>query len=319
MAKTQQKPKSGTSEMGANDYELKVNKITLKLTNQHKIYWPEEGYTKGQMVTYYREISSVMLPYLKDRPQSMHRFPNGIMKPGFFQKDVDTKTIPSWLHTEQIYSDSNEANIDYLICNDAETLVYMANLGCIEINPWNSRYQTAESPDWFVIDLDPESIDFREVVKVALAVREALESLEIESYCKTSGGRGLHIYVPLAARYDYETAKNFAHLVAQKINAKLPDITSLVRSPKMRQKRVYLDFLQNNKAQTLAAPYSIRPKPGATVSTPLQWAEVNSRMTPAQFTMINTMRRIDKVGDLWKPVMGKAANLKKALGKIREF
>jgi bifunctional non-homologous end joining protein LigD len=243
----------------------------------------------------------------------MHRFPNGIKAPGFFQKDVDTKLIPSWIKTEKIYSESNKANIDYLVCNDKATLLYMANLGCIELNPWNSRIQNITHPDWMVIDLDPEDISFKEVVKVALATKRVCDEMGIKGYCKTSGATGLHIFIPTGAKYEYEIVKNFAHLISQKVNALLPAITSLERQPKKRQKKIYLDFLQNNIGQTLAAPYSVRPRPGATVSTPLDWNEVNEKLDPTTFTMKTIFKRLEKYGDLWKPVIGKGADLNRAI------
>jgi bifunctional non-homologous end joining protein LigD len=306
---------SGKSKANQSDYELKVGKVSLKLTNQNKIYWPDEKITKGDLVNYYMEIAPVILPYLKDRPQSLHRFPNGIKAPGFYQKDLDTKTIPDWLTTQKVYSQSNDEYIDYLICNDKATLVYMANLGCIEINPWNSRLNKLDNPDWLVIDLDPETIAFTEVIKAALTTKNVCDKLEIDCFCKTSGATGLHIFVPLGAKYNYETARNFAHLIAERVNSLLPETTSLIRQPKQRQKKVYLDFLQNSKGQTLAAPYSIRPKSGATVSTPLDWKEVNNKLDPSNFTIKTILKKLDKTGDVWGSVMGKGADLKKAILK----
>lgn len=305
-------------ESNTSNYQMKVGKQTLKLTNQNKLYWPDDKISKGELVKYYDEVSSIILPYLKDRPESMHRFPNGVKDQGFYQKDVDVDKIPDWLQTEEVFSESNKEHIQYLICNNRETLLYMANLGCIEINPWNSRIQNPENPDWLVIDLDPEDISFKEVVKAAIETRKFFDSLEIDSYCKTSGATGLHIFVPLAARYDYDVVKNFAQLVAQNINEKLPDTTSILRMPAKRQKRIYLDFLQNRRGQTLAAPYSVRPKPGATVSTPLEWSEVNANLDPTKFTIKNTMSRLEKKGDLWKPVIGKGVNLDKVIKKLYE-
>jgi bifunctional non-homologous end joining protein LigD len=301
-----------------DNYELKIGKVTLKLTNQNKIYFPGEGITKGDLVNYYSEISSVILPYLKDRPQSMNRFPNGIQQQSFYQKDVDKKSTPRWVQTEKVYSESNEKNINYLICNDKATLVYMANLGCIEINPWNSRITHLLNPDWVVIDLDPEKISFKEVVRAALEVKKVLDELEIECYCKTSGATGLHIYIPMGAKYDYDTVKQFAELIAQITQKRLPETTSIVRLPSKRQGKVYLDFLQNRKGQTLAAPYSVRPKPGATVSTPLEWKEVNEKLDPTDFTIKTTLKRLDKKGDMWKPVLGKGVNLMKVLKTLQE-
>jgi len=313
-----EKTKPEETVLNTRNYDMRVGKITLHLTNQEKIYWPEEGYRKKEVISYYDAIAEVMLPYLKNRPQSMHRFPDGINGQAFYQKDVDVEKIPSWLKTEKVYSDSNKEYIDYLICNDKATLLYMANLGCIEINPWNSKIDKVENPDWVVIDLDPEAISFKEVVNTALEVKKTLDKLEIESFCKTSGATGLHIYIPLAAKYDYETAKTFAELIAHLVNKKIPQTTSIVRSPSKRQGKVYLDFLQNHRGQTLAAPYSIRPKPGATVSTPLLWKEVNAKLDPTRFTLKTIFKRLDKTGDLWKPVLGKGYAIHKALEKLQE-
>lgn len=245
----------------------------------------------------------------------MHRYPNGINAPGFYQKDLDIEKIPSWLKSKKIYSESTDEYVDYLLCNDKATLLYMVNLGCIDINPWNSIIQHINNPSWMVIDLDPEKIDFKAVVKTALTVKDVLEELNITCYCKTSGATGLHIYVPLQDKYNYETVKIFAQLIAHKTHLRLPDITSLERMPKKRQRKVYIDYLQNRIGQTLAAAYSIRPKAGATVSTPLEWKEVNNKLSPLQFTIKNILKRIDKKGDLWKPVLGKGVNLDKIIKK----
>jgi bifunctional non-homologous end joining protein LigD len=295
------------------DYDLKVGAVTLKLTNQNKIYWPDEKISKGELVSYYSEIAPIMLPYLKDRPQSLHRFPNGIKAPGFYQKDLDTKTIPGWLKTQKIFSESTGENIDYLICNDKATLVYMANLGCIEVHPWNSRIKKIENPDWLVIDLDPEGIGFDAVIKTALATKKVCDAFELDCYCKTSGATGIHVYMPLGAKYSYTIARNMAHLISQKVHELLPGITSLERAPQKRKKKVYPDFLQNSRGQTLAAPYSVRPRPGAPVSTPLEWGEVNAKLNPAAFTIKTILKRVEKKGDLWKPVLGTGVNLKKAI------
>ena len=198
----------------------------------------DEKITKGELVNYYAEVADVILPYLKNRPQSLHRFPNGIKAPGFYQKDLDTKTSPKWLKTEKIFSESTGQNIDYLICNDKATLLYMANLGCIEVHPWNSRLEAMDKPDWLVIDLDPEDIGFGAVIKTALATKKICDRLEFDCYCKTSGATGLHIYIPLGAKYSYDVARNTAHLIAQQVNHLLPAITSLERQPKKRQKKV---------------------------------------------------------------------------------
>lgn len=299
-----------------DDYLHRVGSITLKLTNQDKFYWPKEGITKGHLVEYYNRIAPFILPYLRDRPESLHRFPNGIGQPAFYQKDLDTSVIPGWVRTQKMYSESNQEYINYLICNDRATLIYMANLGCIEINPWNSRVKKPDHPDWLVMDLDPVQIAFEEVVRAAVQIRKVLDNWEIDCYCKTSGATGLHVYIPLNAKYTYEIVRNFGQLIAQQVHALLPDTTSIERSPKKRNRRVYLDYLQNSRGQTLASPYSVRPRPGATVSAPLQWEELNKRLDPNNFTMKNIFTRLDKLGDIWKPVLGKGADLGRALSKV---
>ena len=207
-----------------------------------------------------------MLPHLLDRPESLYRTPHGITEGGFFQKEAG-ELPPEWVATREIYSKHVGKNIKFFICQDEATLVYMANLGCIEINPWLSRLQTLGFPDYLVIDLDPEDISFGKVIETAVAVRRVLDKAGAVSFPKTSGATGIHIYVPLGAQYDYDSAEGFAKVVATLAHQQVPDFTSLLRSPKKRQKKVYLDFLQNKAGQTLAAPYSIRPRPGATVST----------------------------------------------------
>jgi bifunctional non-homologous end joining protein LigD len=296
----------------------KIDGKTLKLTHLDKIFWPKEKLTKGDLIAYYDKITPYILPYLKDRPESLNRHPGGITGPNFFQKDVDHQP-PAWAKTAKIYSESNQKYINYLVCNDKATLLYMANLGCIEINPWFSTLKHLDKPDYAVIDLDPEKISFGAVIETALAVHEILDKLKIPNFCKTSGATGMHIYIPLAAKYTYDQAKEFSHLIAILANKKLPKTTSLERHPAKRQKKVYLDYLQNRKGQTLAAPYSVRPKPGATVATPLEWKEVKRGLTPGQFTMLNIFDRLKKKGDIFKPVLGKGIDLKKVLKQIEKL
>ncbi len=315
-ATTQSKSKTMKQQI-EDDYDLKVGKITLHLTNQNKVYFPKDGVTKGEIVQYYHAVADYILPYLKNRPQSMNRFPNGINGPSFYQKDIDVEKVPSWLKTQSVYSKSNDADIDYLICNDKATLLYMANLGCIEINPWNSTIKKPEHPDWVVIDIDPaKENDFEAVVETALTVKAIMDELETDCYCKTSGATGLHVYIPLQAKYTYDTVKIFAELIAHEVQSRLPDTTTTERTIKKRNGKIYIDFLQNRAGQTLAAPYSARPKNGATVSTPLEWDEVNPQLSPWQFTIHNILERLEKKGDLWKPVLGKGANILKIIKRI---
>ena len=289
-----------------DELTLKFGRKAVKLTNQTKIYWPQENITKGDLVNYYREIAPFLLPHLKNRPLSLNRHPNGITKPSFFQKDLNVDQIPSWIKYASLKSTHLHKTIDYLICNDEATLLWMVNLGCIEVNPWMSTYRKPNQPLFAVLDLDPNGVDFKEVIKIALTTKEILDGMKLTSFVKTSGSKGIHIVVPLHA-YDYEIAKNFIHYLAGLVYEKHPDVTSLERSPSKRKNKIYLDYLQNRKGQTIVAPYSVRPKPLATVSTPLKWEEVNQDLQISDFTIFNIKQRVKKLGDLWKDI-GKIKN-----------
>lgn len=301
----------------AKDVTVNVDGHDVKLTHLNKIYWPNEGYTKKDLIDYYRDIGDVMLPYLVDRPESLLRHPNGIEEEGFFQKNITTD-VPRWVKTKKIRSKSRGSEIQYLLCQNKATLIYLANLGCIEINPWTSRVGSLDRPDFVVIDLDPEDIAFSAVVQTAVETRSVLEELDIESYPKTSGKTGLHIYIPLGAKYDFDQAVRFAEVIANIVNQRLPDITSVVRSPKLRQKRVYVDFLQNRRAQTIAAAYSLRPYPNATVSTPLRWSEVRKGLDPSRFNIHTMRKRIDKEGDLWEGTLKGSVNISRILNALAD-
>jgi bifunctional non-homologous end joining protein LigD len=311
--------RSSAEKYEENDTELRINGKKLKVTNRNKVYFPEDGITKGEIIDYYRKISKFILPYLKNRPESLNRHPNGITEPGFYQKDMDTSQIPEWIHTEKQYSKSNMEYLDYLICGNEATLVYMANLGCIEINPWHSTYGSTDYPDYMIMDLDPGEIGFKEVVKTALKIRDVCTEIGIETFCKTSGATGLHVYIPLKKHYTYDEIKIFGELLATAVQQLLPDTTSIERTVSKRSDKIYIDFLQNRKGQTIAAAYSVRPKPGATVSTPLEWSEVNDDLDPKDFTIYTIFDRLKEKGDLWKGVLGKGADIGKALVKLEKI
>ncbi|HET9850783.1 MAG TPA: DNA ligase D [Candidatus Saccharimonadales bacterium] len=280
-----------------------------------KIFFPSAGTTKGDLVNYYQDVGEYILPYIKDRPHSLLRQPNGIDGDSFFQKDVNYSP-PDWVKTKAIYSESNKKDINYLVADSMDSLLYMVQLGCIEINPWNSKIEHLDNPDWCVIDLDPERISFSEVIQAAKAVNQVCKELNIVNLAKTSGKTGIHIYIPLAAKYNYEQTKQFAQLLANLVHQRLPKTTSLERSPKKRQGKVYLDYLQNRKGQTLAAPYCVRPTPSASVSAPIDWKEVNSRLNPAEFNIKNMGRRLKDIGDIWQPVIGKGIDIEKVLAHL---
>jgi bifunctional non-homologous end joining protein LigD len=299
-----------------NEREIKFGKITLKLTNQKKIYWPVDNITKGDMLEYYENIAPLMLPYLKDKPISLNRFPNGINKPSFFQKDMDTKTIPDWLKTVKLTSENTGETVNYLICNDEPTLLWIANSGSIEINPWLSPFNNKLHPDFAVLDLDPNGVPFEKVVEVALTANEIFEYAGVKTFVKTSGSTGLHIYIYLGAEYDYDIARDFIEMIAQLVNERHDDITSLERSPAKRKDKIYLDYMQNKKGATIAAPYSVRPKPGATVSTPLFWDEVNNDLKIADFDINTVLNRIQNTPNPWANIFKEKLDLKKAISKF---
>jgi bifunctional non-homologous end joining protein LigD len=246
----------------------------------------------------------------------LNRHPNGINEKNFFQKDMGRQPPPEWVQTTEIISKSDGKKTRALLCQDEATLVYMANLGCIELNPWHSRIGFLDQPDYLMLDLDPEAVSYDHVVEAAQEIRKVLDKAEAESFCKTSGKRGLHVYVPLGAKYSNEQATQLAELIARIVIARLPATTSLIRSPKARQGRVYLDYLQNGKGKTLAAPYSVRPWPKATVSTPLKWTEVRRGLDPSKFTIRTLAKRLHTVGDLWKPVLGPGPDMSAVVDKL---
>lgn len=284
----------------------------FELSNLDKVYWPKDGYKKGDLLAYYEEVGELMLPYLLGRPQNMNRHPSGIDGSSFFQKDFE-QSHPDWVITEDIYSESTGEVITYLVCQNKETLLYLANLGCIEINPWNSRVGSLENPDYLIFDLDPSGLDYKIVVEVALTLKKLLDELKVPSYPKTSGKRGFHVYVPLGTKYDFEPVRLFAKLVAMQLQMRLPEIISLERSPDDRKGKVYVDYLQNRKGQTTCSVYSVRPVDGAPVSTPLDWDEVSAELDPKKFTIKTMPKRLAKVGDLWKGLLTKGIDIEKAM------
>ena len=298
-----------------NEKELKFGKKTVNLTNLNKIYWPNDNITKGDLLAYYEEMGDFILPYLKDKPISMNRFPNGIEGQSFFQKDVDPSKIPSYLKTTEVYSESTDKTIDYLLCNDLPSLLYIANLGSIEINPWLSTYKEPEKPEFVVLDLDPNGAQWEDVIAVAHTARAVLDRGDIEAFIKTSGSTGLHIVINVGAKYDYEIARSFVQFIAELVQQEHPDTTSMVRDPKKRKGLIYLDYLQNKEGQTIAAPYSARPKPMATVSTPISWDEVDNDLSIQDFTIFNIYDRVTTINDPWEKIFSSKVDIKKALAK----
>lgn len=299
------------------DDSLEINGIAVPITHPDKVYWPDEGLTKFDLLNYYIQMGEVMMPYLKDRPQNLHRHPNGITKPGFYQKDHEHN--PDWVETIALHSESADKDINYLLCQNEATLLYMANLGCIEINPWHSTVQDLDHPTYSIIDLDPSPKNtFSQIIETALVAKEVLDKAGVTGFCKTSGSRGLHIYLPLGGDYTYEEALAFTKVICHYVRKQLPKLTTMERTVKKRGNKIYLDCLQNSKGQTIVAPYSARPKKGATVSTPLQWSEVKKGLDMNAFTIHTVPARIAKMGDLFAPVLTTALDMEAAMEKLEE-
>ena len=288
----------------------------LRFTNLSKIFWPKEGYTKRDMINYYYQVGPYILPYMKDRPQTLNRHPHGINGESFYQKDVKGKA-PAWIETFPYFSHREQKEKEFLLCTNETSLLYIASLGCIEMNPWSSTIKNPDNPDWCIIDLDPDENSFDQVIQAARVTKEILDAIEIPSYCKTSGSSGLHIYIPLAAKYSYHDSKEFGRRIAKVVHAELPHFTSIERKTAHRGGNMYIDFLQNRPQATVAAPYSLRPKPGATVSAPLYWEEVKKGLKLSNFTLRNMPARLQKEGDIFKGVLRKGINMEKAIKKIQ--
>ncbi|OLE97615.1 MAG: hypothetical protein AUG75_06150 [Cyanobacteria bacterium 13_1_20CM_4_61_6] len=291
---------------------------TVAFTNLKKIYWPAEKYTKGDMIDYYREVSRWMLPYLKERPVVLTRYPDGIDGKSFYQKDAP-EFAPEWMETIPIWSEDTQREIRYFICNDVESLLYIANMGSIPLHIWASRLGSLEQPDWCVIDLDPKDAPFSDVIKTALAVRALCEDINFPSYVKTTGKTGLHILLPLHRQFTYAQSRLIGELLARIVLKDLKDIATITRQINRRGDKVYFDYLQNRHGQTIVAPYSVRPMPGATVSMPLMWHEVNDSLDPKTFTIKNALKRMETLGeDPVVEVLKKKPDLNKVLERLAE-
>jgi bifunctional non-homologous end joining protein LigD len=294
---------------------VKVDGCALTFSHLSKVYWPEDGITKRDMFNYYDQVAEYMVPYLKDRPMSLNRFPNGIHGPSFYQKNVKDK-VPDCMTTMPHTNDKGEEK-EYLVATNKASLLWMASLGCIEINPWFSLIQSPDNPDFCIIDLDPDKQHFDQVIEAAQEVRKVLEAIGVTAYPKTSGSTGMHIYIPLGAKYTYDQSQLFAKIIVTLVQKQIPEYTTLERMVKNRGGKMYLDFLQNRPDATIAGVYSLRPKPGATVSMPVSWDEVKRGLTMRHFTIHNSIARLKETGDLFKGVLGEGIDLTKTIQKAQ--
>ncbi len=288
----------------------------IHFTNLDKVFWPEHGYTKGDLIRYYDQVAEHLLPHLRERPAHLLRYPDGIRGKAFYQKDLP-EHAPDWLETEEIVSSRGES-IRYLIINDPGALLFAANLGSVDIHPWLSRRDRPDHPDWAVFDLDPGGGPFSDVIRLARAFGKTLRGIGLRPCLKTSGASGLHVYVPLDPIYPYEIVRQFCEAVSTWVAARHPEIATVERAVGQRGGRVYLDFLQNRRGQTIVPPYAARPVPEASVSTPLDWDELDSGLTPDQFTIENMPDRLRRLGDLFAPALHDRQALLPAIQLFRE-
>jgi bifunctional non-homologous end joining protein LigD len=287
----------------------------VRLSNLKKVYWPEQKYTKGDSIAYYEAVAPLMLPYLRDRPAVLTRYPDGIEGKSFFQKDAPV-FVPDWIRTEVVYSKDSDRDVKFFVIDDVETLRYVANMGTIPIHMWSSRSGSLEKPDWLVLDFDPKGAPFAHVVEMARTLHGLLDELEIPGYPKTSGATGLHVLVPLGRQYTHEECKTFARLLAMLVQHQKPDISTLARPLHARGGKVYVDWGQNGHGVTIVAPYSLRPVPAASASCPLLWKEVNDKLDPANFNLKTLPKRFEKMEDPLLGVLGKGVDLGAALVAI---
>jgi bifunctional non-homologous end joining protein LigD len=297
-------------EPSLKEAQADIENHRLKFTNLDKIFYPKEGLVKRDLLNYYDAVATLILPYLKDRPLSLKRYPNGIEGEFFFQKEV-APSFPKWLRTDVA------ENIRYVIGEDRATLLFLVNLGCIDHNPWMSRVDSLEHPDYLLIDLDPQECGYEKIVEAALLVRAKLDKAELESYPKTTGGDGMHLFVPLEPRYSYEQVRSFAEVLSVLVAHERPDLFTTPRAVSRRDKgKVYFDWAQIAEGKTISAPYVLRAYAGAPVATPLAWREVTPRLDPGQFHIGNALARFDRVGDLFEGVLKRPQTLEAAVEKL---
>ena len=289
----------------------------LALTNQEKVYWPEDGLTKGDFLRYSYKMADALLPHLKDRPLVLKRYPDGINSQAFYQHHVED--APPFVETWTSPANDKGERVTYALCNNKASLVYLANLGAVQVSPWHSRHMTSSYPDWVVLDLDPSAdAAYKAICRLALRIRDILQGLALQSYAKTSGSRGIHVYIPLEPVYAHEQATAFAEVVARIAQAQSPQDSTVERKTKKRPGRsVYIDYLQNGLGKTLVGVYTARARKGATVSAPLSWEEVEGCVRPTEFTIKTMIKRVGEVGDLFQPVLTVKQGLHHALEKLQ--
>lgn len=298
---------------GKDEATVDVEGHRLRIKNLKKLFYPADGYTKRDVINYYDSVVELLMPYWRDRPLSLRRYPDGIDGEAFFQKNAEG--LPNWIRIATIRD--GDAQAVRVIGEGRAELVYLAQLGCIDQNPWMSRIDSLDNPDFILIDLDPQECTYDEIVEAAHVVRRKLDAIGLTGYPKTTGGDGMHIYIPLEPVYSYEQTKAFCEILARLCAAERPDLFTTPRTVSKREKnRVYFDYLQNGRGKTISAPYVLRAYPGAPVATPLDWNEVRAGLRPQQFHLRNSLARFDRVGDLFAGVLTNRQRLEDALERI---
>jgi bifunctional non-homologous end joining protein LigD len=306
-------PSNSKLELHGSETIAEVDGHRLKFTNLNKVYFPKDGWKKRDLLAFYDAVSEWLLPHLKDRPLSLKRYPNGIASEYFFQKNA-SEHFPDWMHCEPISEHGGTKLNHYPVANDRASLLYLVNLGCIDQNPWMSRIGSLDKPDWMLLDLDPVETSFDQIIEAALLVRDLLSELGLKGYPKTTGGDGMHVYVPLDPKYSYDQVRSFAEIVSHLANERAPELFTTPRSVDKRKKeRVYFDYLQIGTGKTIAAPYVVRAHDGAPVATPLAWKEVKRGLRPQDFRIDNSIDRFKKTRDLFSPVLKGGQTLEAAL------
>ena len=291
---------------------------TVAFTRLEKVFWPDEGYTKGDLIDFYRSVSRWLLPYLEDRPVVLDRYPDGIHGKNFYQKHAPD-FAPDWIRTEPIWSEEGGQETAYFVCDDQETLLYLANLGAIPLHVWASRFTTLQAPDWSILDLDAKEAPFADVIEVARAIHQLCQSIELPCFAKTSGATGMHVLIPLGGRCTYAQSRQLAQVLSQVIASQLSEIATVARTVAMRKGRVYIDALQNGYGKLLVSPLSVRPRPGGPVSTALSWSEVEPGLEPREFTIKTVPERLGAAAeDPLLPVLTTAPELPRILERLAE-
>lgn len=295
--------------------DLTPDRSKVRLANPDKVLFPDDGITKRDIFEYFRNVAPFLLPHLHDRPLSLQRWPDGIAAPSFFQKDAPD-VIPPFVRTEPIAGEDGKRTIRYIIADNEDTLLWLANLTAFTLHPWGSRVGSLVHPDFMIFDLDPKEAPFARVLTIAHELKRLLDSIGLRGYPKTTGSSGLHVYVPLEPRYTYEQVRGFAELIGRVVVSRLPEEATIEMKVEERGGKIFLDHLRNRMGQTAAGPYVVRALPGAPVSAPLAWGEVGDSLGPRQFTIRNLPERLAAVGDLWHPVLTDLQRLEEPLAKL---